>query len=368
MRGCLCCVNAVCSSLEINLLLVSMAEKLPEHFAIDFGNHTIKAVQLSDLDSKTPSLTAFGSVSTPFGVLNSENEVHVDRLVASVKDLMKEANIKTHNVIAAIPESVVSTRFLTLRGVKPNELNEAVYWDTKQTLPIPVEDVNISHMIVGEKKDDDELLILRVAATKKIIETYKKVLQKAGLEALTIETEGVAIARLVKHSSSTDSAVVLDFGSQTTDMSIVKDGMLIFSQSISTGSDALTRAIMTDFSLEYNQAEQYKRKYGLDKTQLEGKIVNSLDPIMKIIVGEVVRGVEFFKSQTGFSSPKDVFLVGDGSLLPGLVEYLTTELGMSATLIDSWQNIKIKEGDKAVLDKGKSAYAVAVGLALRNYN
>jgi len=344
-----------------------MAEKLPDHFGVDFGNHSVKAVELRDLSSPNPRLISFGSKATPFGVLNSDNDIHIKRLAEVLKDLTKEANIKSKYVVIALPESVVSTRVTTIKGVKEKELNQAVYWDTKQSIPVPIDEMELSWMVLSEKKDEEEYLILRVAATKKIIKTYTEIVTQAGFEPLALETEGIAIARMVKNISKLDSVVVLDFGSQTTDMSIVKNGALAFSQSITTGSDALTRAIMSDFSLEYSQSEEYKRKYGLEKGQLEDKIFVSLDPVMKIIVGEVVRGIEFYKSQTGFSAPKEVSLVGDGSLLPGLVLYLTEKLGVNISLSDPWKNIKVKKEDAKLLSKGKSAYAVAVGLALRQY-
>lgn len=342
-----------------------MANTLPEHIGLDFGNHTVKAVEIKAPASKNPKLVGFGSKETPFGVLNSESEIHVDRLSSAVKAVIKEAGIKNKNVIAAIPESVVSTRITTFKGVKEKELNQAVYWDAKQSLPVPIEEMHLSWMPLAVKKEDEEYLILRVAATRKTIRTYTKVIEKAGLNPLALETEGIAIARMVGHTGYKDTSLVLDFGSQTTDMSVVKDNKLLFSQSISTGSDALTRAIMNEFSLEYNQAEQYKRKYGIVPDQLEGKIYKSLEPLMKVIIGEVVRGTEFYKSKTGFAAPKTVFLVGDGSLLPGLVSYLTKELDMDVSRTNPWQNIQMKEKDKELLSNGASAYAVAVGLALR---
>ncbi|MBN1374053.1 type IV pilus assembly protein PilM [Candidatus Dojkabacteria bacterium] len=343
-----------------------MAERLPDHFGIDFGNHSVKAVYLKNFASKTPELAGIGNIKTPFGVLNSENDVHKDRLASVVRQMINDAGIRVKQVVAAVPESVVSTRVSTYKGVKESELAQAVYWDAKQSLPVPIEEMQVDHTVLGEKKETQEFLVLRVAATKKIIQTYIDVLERAGLEPIAIETEGVAIARMIKHTTGIPEAIVLDFGSQTTDMSIVKQGNLVFSQSISTGSDSLTRSIMNDFSLEYPQAEEYKIKYGLEASQLEGKIFNSLEPIVKIIVGEVVRGIEFYKSQTGFSSPKDVYLVGDGALLPGLALYLTDQLGLNISLADPWQNFKIRGEYEKILENSRSAYAVAVGLALKD--
>jgi len=79
------------------------------------------------------------------------------------------------------------------------------------------------------------------------------------------------------------SVVMLDFGANSTDMSIMADGYLVFSQSISIGSDSLTQSIINKFNFDYNRAEEFKRNYGLIPNVLEGKIFSSLTPIMDSI-------------------------------------------------------------------------------------
>ncbi|NLE30692.1 hypothetical protein GX618_00235, partial [Candidatus Dojkabacteria bacterium] len=45
--------------------------KLPDHVGIDFGTHTVKAVELKNISSK-PELANLGVQLTPKGVINSE--------------------------------------------------------------------------------------------------------------------------------------------------------------------------------------------------------------------------------------------------------------------------------------------------------
>ena len=187
----------------------------------------------------------------------------------------------------------------------------------------------------------------------------------AKLEPIALETEGVASGRAIYRSAKVKDAVILDFGSQSTDMAIMNNGDLIFSQSISVGSDSLTRAVATDFSFEYTQAEEYKRSYGLDPAQLDGKILASLKPVMDSIVAEVRRGIEFYKTRTLMVPPSQYMLIGDGALLPGLVQFLSQELNSSVQLADPWIGVKKSQKQAAVLAKGGPAYAVAVGLALK---
>ncbi len=338
--------------------------KLPDHIGIDFGNHSVKAVQLKDLETN-PSLVAFASQPTPIGVINSEDEDHQKQLAEALKILYEEGRFRTRNAVVALPEFSIFTRFLEFPGVKEDELEDAVHWQAKQVVPIPINEVQTSWILLGKDELRNAYRVLLVAAPKKLIDLYVKILQMAKIEPVAVETEGVAAGRAVYRSGGVQNAVILDFGSQSTDMGIISNGDLIFSQSISVGADALTRAIATDFSFEYNQAEEYKRNYGLDNTQLEGKIFNSLKPVVDSIVAEIRRGVEFYKGRTLQAPPDQYMLIGDGALLPGLVPYIAQEMNATVLLADPWAGIRLTSQQESVISRGKPAYAVAVGLALK---
>ena len=52
---------------------------------------------------------------------------------------------------------------------------------------------------------------------------------------------------------------MLDFGANSTDMSIISEGYLVFSQSIAIGSDSLTQAIVNKFNFD-NQRQKNLRE------------------------------------------------------------------------------------------------------------
>lgn len=339
--------------------------KLPDHLGIDFGNHSVKAVELKDIDRK-PELVAFASQPTPIGVINSEDEGHQKQLAEAVRVLHADGGFKTRSVVAALPEFSIFTRFLEFPGVKEDELEDSIHWQAKQVVPIPIKELQMSWVVLGRDESKNSYRILLVAAPKKLVELYIKIIEMAKLELVAIETESIASGRAIYRSAKIDDAVILDFGSQSTDMGIMTNGELVFSQSISVGSDSLTRAISSEFSFEYNQAEEYKRNYGLDSTQLEGKIFNTLKPIIDSLIAEIRRGVEFYKTRTMMAAPNQYMLIGDGALLPGLVVYLSQQLIANVQLADPWAGIKVNKKQEAILSKGRAAYAVAVGLALKS--
>lgn len=340
--------------------------KLENHVGIDFGNHSVKAVELKDLSSPNPVLVNFGSQPTPHGVINSADLDHQAKLSDALKELYDGSRIKNKKVVLAIPESAVFTRFLELPGIKDEEIQNAVFYEAKQYIPIPLEDVQMSFIKIGFNADKNAPRVLLVAAPRKIVEIYINVSVKAGLEPIAIETESIAMGRAMYRAVQEKQLVMLDFGADTTDMSVMSDGFLVFSQSISIGSDSLTQAIVNQFNFEYVQAEEYKRNYGLVQDVLEGKVALALKPIVDSIITEVRRGIEFYKSKTLMPAPTRYMLNGDGALLPGLSEYITSSLGVQAQIADPWMNISIPGKYNDVINKSKPSYSVAIGLALKD--
>ena len=266
--------------------------KLSDHVGIDFGTHSVKAVELKGINSETPELVNLGSQITPKGVINSEDKADQTKLADVLKKLYDASKIRNKSVVMALPEFSVFTRFLEFPGVKQEELKDAVYFEAKQYIPMPLNEVQLSYITIGFNEAKNAPRVLLVAAPKKIIDIYINIATGAGLELSAIETESVAMGRAMYRSTKKKDLVMLDFGANSTDMSILSEGYLVFSQSIAIGSDSLTQSIVNKFNFEYSRAEEFKRNYGVVDNVLEGKIYNVLSPIIESILVEIRRGIE----------------------------------------------------------------------------
>lgn len=340
--------------------------KLPDHVGIDFGTHSVKAVELAGISSSKPALVNLGSQVTPKGVINSEDPTDQKKLVSALKKLFDTSGIKNKNAVMALPEFSVFTRFLEFPGVKKEELRDAVYFEAKQYIPMPLNEVQLNYVPIGFNEEKNAPRVLVVAAPNKIVEMYINIASEAGLNLSAIETESVAMGRAMYKSTGKKDLVMLDFGANSTDMSILSEGYLVFSQSIAIGSDSLTQAIINKFNFEYQRAEEFKRNYGVTEGVLEGKIYEVISPIIESIMVEVRRGVEFYKSRTLSIAPNDYLLNGDGALLPGLSQYVSKSLGVNAVIAMPWNNISIDAKFKDVISKSGPSYSVAIGLALKD--
>ena len=119
----------------------------------------------------------------------------------------------------------------------------------------------------------------------------------AGLNPIAVETELIALTRGLAPTDKT--SLIMDLGANSTDIAIARNSMLVFSRSIPIAGEAFTRSVSQGLGLSAPQAEEYKKTYGLVTTQLEGKVKAALDPVLRLVVDEVKKAINFYK-KNGF--------------------------------------------------------------------
>lgn len=341
-----------------------MPGSLPPHIAVDFGSHSLKLIQLVKQRNDIWEVKALSSVQTPPEVTNSYKEEHKTQLVESMKELVADANPTIKEVAVALPENTVFSRVLTIPKVSDDELTATIYWQLKQYLPYPIEDVQSDHTVLSVDQTGQRKVLV-VAAPKKLVDLYVEILERAGLLPVAVESETLASLRTIRNTQSVTDAVILDLGANSTDMAIMVNSELFFSQSIGTGSDLLTKALVNEFQLSYAQAEEYKRSFGMKQDVGEGKVKNAIKPVLDIIITEVMRGIEFFKTEIMMQPPAKVILTGEGALLPALSEYVNSVLGYEVSLADPFEKVVLPEKLQATLKQSGPAYTVAIGLCMK---
>lgn len=341
----------------------------PDFFAIDIGNHSIKVAQVKREGDKA-KLMHIGAVESGSNVLDDASEEGLKELAEQVKQAKEAAGIRIPNCVAAVPESPIFSRLLSIPKVENEKLEEAVHWELKPLIPVPIEEVDVAFLEIGEKKNNEQIYIdmYVVAAPKTLTNRYKHLAELAGLNLLALETESLSNTRAVTFNHPTERDIMIfDFGAYSTDLIISRDGVPVFAQSIGTGSDALTKAIAADYGLDMQEAEKYKRAFGIDFKAGDGKVAKSIEPIMQIIINEMSRTFTYFKEKVGETGANKIYLCGEAAKLPGLSDYFTERFGLTSILVDPVARVEIDSGAKKELEQLSAVgFSVAIGLALKD--
>ena len=334
-------------------------------FGLDIGSTSIKIAQLEKVGDKY-RLVAAGIMPTPPPGIASESESDLAALSVAIKKLHQEARITTRKVVTALPEGEVYARVIELPPMSEGEVSSAIPWEAEQLVPQPLSEVTLDWQILAKGQAGqapEQTKVFLVAAPKVLIQKYLRVLNMAGLEVAAIETELISATRALLNGAS-PTAMVVDFGAKTTDLAIVKGGQVIFTRSLPTAGEAFTRAISTGLSLEEPQAEEYKRAYGLEEKQLEGKIKKALDPVFQIVTSEIKKALASWKEKEK-EPVTQIILTGGSANLPQVSSAMTNLLGLEVQVADPLARLSANEKILSALKGNSCLFAVAVGLAAK---
>lgn len=336
-------------------------------FGLDIGTHSIKAVQLTKTGSDF-SLVAAGITSSPLPGIASDSENDLAQVAEAVKRLLSDTKITAKEVNLSLPESKVFTRVLSLPFLTDAEVSSAISWQAEPFIPIPIKEASLDYQIVGRREPQGPgnpggVDVLLVAAPKTLVEKHIKIASLAGLTVSTVETELLALSRSIAPPSTT--CIVMDLGATSSDMAVVKGGQVLFVRSVATAGNAFSRAVSTGLSIDMNKAEDYKKSYGLDEGQLEGKVRQALEPAVRIVVDEVKKAIQYYKTELkGQDQISAVILSGGAAGMPEIVPYLAERLGIETDLGNPFTKLKGTERLSKSFSSYSPLYAVAVGLAM----
>lgn len=315
-------------------------------------------------------LRKYGLYNSPKLNLNSSSQQDLNTYATALKDFFAETGFTTPEVIIPLPEGEVFTRVIQLPHMSEKELRTSIAFEAEQYIPIPIKDVNFDFQILdADPTNKDKMNVLIVAAKHSVLSKYVGILKTAGLVPSALEPETLAVGRILGDTVNKPSAsIILNVGTLDTQIIVSYKGHVRFTRSISIGGDSFTKALEQSLGFDYVQADEYKKTYGLDSKQAEGKVYNAIKPIFDQILSEVKRSKVFYTTHNPNVIINRLIISGGSALMPGLLFYTANSLDLEVELANPWRNInfiKALEPQKEKLVKMGPNYVTAVGLALK---
>ena len=171
-----------------------------------------------------------------------------------------------------------------------------------------------------------------------VVDGLYKAVEIAGLRVANLTLEPIAAIQVaIPEKFRMLNMALVDVGAGTSDISITKDGMITAYGMIPVAGDSLTDIIVQHCLVDFETAEQIKRKSGsqdvveyLDIMGLPQTITSQeVADLLKESVENMTRLVaDCIKELNGEKSVSAVFVVGGGGMIPGYTENLAAELGI----------------------------------------
>lgn len=353
---------------------------------IDVGTSGIKVIQLS-VQGERIKLEKYGEVATPIFYEEPFRTFEKSTLLLDNKDIAKailaickESNISEKKAFFSIPDFASFFTNIDLPPMSRNEVSQAVRFEARHHIPLPLAEVTLDWSIIEGKLYDKKKVpvkVLLVAVPNDIIKQYQQISVLSNLELKGLEIEVFGLVRsLVKDDKET--ITLLDIGARSTTINIIDQGVLKVSHSFDIAGNELTQVLAKALSIAHSEAEEFKKTYGIeslvsDKSKDEAKrefplisrrVGDLLKPLIDLILTETKRTSQNFYQTSGKKIQK-VIIAGGSALLPGLKEYLFNTFKKEIDIANPFSDILYPPLLEEELTKMGPSYAIAVGMALK---
>jgi type IV pilus assembly protein PilM len=276
----------------------------------------------------------------------------------------------------------VIVRYVKFPRLTKDELRATLPTEAEPFIPFDIKDVLLGFHILGEIVEDGQKKeeTVLVAAKREAVQNRVEILQAAGLKPAIIDVDSFALenvfgaVRNPKEEMMTN--LYLNLGHTVTNLSIIEAGVTRVVRDIFISGNAFTKAIMKAVQCDFAKAEELKKTHGLlldaeekEKALQEGNrealtVSQAISGVLKDMVGEVHRSVDFYLSQGPERSVARIVLAGGSAKIKNLAKHLTIELKVPVEVLNPFTFLK---GAEDVPQDVWPAMGVAVGLALRKY-
>jgi len=323
------------------------------------------------------SIDAFGEIDIPAGVIEKGEIQQEDKLIQLFATWFsrEKKRLRSKFVAVSLPEEKSFLRIIQLPHMDSDKVGNAIRWELEANIPLPLEDLSYDYEIIEQFVEGlDHIDVIVVAFPRTIVESYVRVLKRAGMQPIVLGLESQALVRSVMPSLGVRAnAIIVDMGRTRTSFIIFAGNAIIFTTTIEVGGKHIEEAIVKALGVDHKQSVEIKKTAGLRKDVHEGKVFAALTPLLNQLVWKLRTSTDYYykyaKHRHGsVATIGTIILSGGDSNLIGLDTYLSSALKTPVILADPFVSIRdlMQPSIPSVPRNQSLAYATAIGLVLRH--
>ncbi len=334
---------------------------------IDFSDSTMRFIKLA----KKPNgimPEEYAEKTIPEGCMKDGKIIDNQKFVTFLSDIKKKFNLKYVRV--SIPESQIYSFTLSLDVVVSNDIRSAIEIVIEDNIPLKTIETIFDYHILSTT--DDTILVQVVAISEVVSRMYFEAFMSSGMVPVSFELEGQAIARAVIKPNDNKSYMVVDFGANRTEITILTKGSAIYTATLDFGGKNFTKTIAKELNISEEEAIKIKKDQGLNLSSGDKTLFNAMSKDLNILTEEINKRYIYWhekKSQIeNFDQIETIYLCGGHSNLLGLDDYLKNSLKLNVVQVNPWINcLSFEDAIPGMSREMSMSYVTAIGLALADY-
>jgi type IV pilus assembly protein PilM len=309
---------------------------MPLVVGLDIGSSAVRAVEVAQR-GRSVKVRKAGRVPLPPGAVEGGQVREPFEVTKAVKRLWHETKFSTRSVRLGVGSGSVLVRPVELEWMPAPDLKKAMRYLVADLLPVPVDEANIDHVLLGEVERDGRRMarVLLVATARDGVDDVVRAVSAAGLRPTTADLAPLALVRFAARSQGpVATEAVVDIGVDKVSVAVHSHGLPRFVRVIpGLGGGTLTRALVEALGEDERDAEERKLQTPLGGVTVAGTV--QLDQASLALRGAAVALAHEVRDTLQFHAAADpehpaerVLLTGLGGANPGFAELVAQDVGL----------------------------------------
>ncbi len=317
-------------------------------------------VCLVEPTKKSPRVHDAFYIRTPEDAIEDGYIRDKESLALIIREELLKRQIKERTVTFSVNSSKVITREVVMPKVKDNQLDGIVKLQAQEHFPMDISSHTISYIKMDEFEDESGkmLKLLLVAVPDNLLSSYCAFAELAGFTIDTFDYAGNAAIQFLNTYSNEDK-VIVQLCEQSTVISVISDGKLVFERVSPYGFYNTLEVILdhpvfnvNDLSEAYNlmvthdllfnkpkSAKFYDSKV-IDLDERQGLLDEAYADLKESFAYQmrvVYTALDYYKNQTNEEFKGSLHLIGDGAQFAGIDSLFEVEVPLEIRRRD-WIN------------------------------
>jgi len=308
-------------------------------FCLDISERFIKAIDAKK-SGEIIEVNSMGKSNSTINFFSSDAEKTLNDQASIINQLVNNLKIAKKNVNIIIPNSLTYNQILTMPYLNEKELISAIKYQADQFIPMPIEEANIDLEVIEEFKEEKKMLILIVAAEKKLIEKIQTTVELSGLIPESIENELSANARFFQEmfrnnkQAVKQNFLVVNFGFNTSNIFYIEKEKLILKEShnFNLGYQLFLKEIKINTDIDGKKAAEILQNFSINN-QSSYPVETIINPLLKEFTAEIKRFI-------GSKKVDIIYFINHSAYFPELPSLLQKSLSVQTTVFNPFNLIK----------------------------
>lgn len=292
----------------------------------------------------------------------------------AIQGVMERSKTKLKHAAVAVAGSAVITKVIELdAGLNEFEMENQINVEADQYIPYPLDEVALDFSVIGPSESNPgRVEVLLAACRRETVESREDAVADGGASCHIVDVEAYAMERAVSllggqlvDSADDQLVAVVDVGATMTTLSILHDGVTIYTREQLFGGKQLTEEIQRRYGLSQEEAGLAKKQGGLpDDYETE-----VLGPFKQAVIQQVTRSLQFFFASGQYNDVDYIVLAGGTASIEGLEQMVQDRVGTPTIVANPFVNMSLSSKVNATaLSNDAPALMIACGLAMRSFD